>query len=517
MICQKCGAENKDGALFCENCGTSLSNHSETKLIKLHCKNCGGEMSIDPEASQITCPYCGEKQVLIDSDTVKIEKEKYKTYKEMQKTQYQEEQAKQDRLDKRDELLEYKKSKQAKFTLAAAVISFIAGISNFASHSIFKGIGCLILFGLFLYAYLCGMQIVKERIKNTKTLGVLAACLLLVVFSFSGCLSSNDNSSSSSKKDSSTAKTYEKLEWPSSGLASMLPKPSFKYGSIDENSDDYFWVTFNKATEKEYNDYVEECKKHGFTYDSSNYNTSYSAYTNEGYSLSLYYDETDSEISLHLNTPEQYAEFSWPSSSLASLIPEATSHLGYVYENTEEEVSIEIAETTLEEMGEYINKCIEMGFNVDYYKTDDYFQGNDVNGNSLMITKGGFKEMYIEITKAEEKVEETPVPTSESNTSEEAFTNENSSADSSTVTPSFKEAMDSYEAFFDEYIAFMEKYTNSDDVSGMLLDYANYMAKYAEYMDKLDSIDESTLSTADDLYYIEVNTRILNKLAKISY
>lgn len=513
MICQKCGAENKDGALFCENCGTSLSNHSETKLIKLHCKNCGGEMSIDPEVSQITCPYCGEKQVLIDSDTVKIEKEKYKTYKEMQKTQYQEEQAKQDRLDKRDELLEYKKSKQAKFTLAAAVISFIAGISNFASHSIFKGIGCLILFGLFLYAYLCGMQIVKERIKNTKTLGVLAACLLLVVFSFSGCLSSNDNSSSSNTKDSSTAKTYEKLEWPSSGLAYMLPKPSFKYGSINGNSDDYFWVTFNKASEVEFNSYVEKCKDNGFTYDSTSHSGYYNAYNSDGYELNLSYFESNNEIDLDLYVPVEYAEFSWPSSSLATLIPQTSSNQGKVRENTETNVTIVVGNTNEDELTSYIDQCIQAGFNIDYSKESDRFTGKDSNGNSLSISKSGFKEMYIELTKAEEKVEETPVPTSESASSNNS---NNDSVLSDVVTPSFKEMMDSYEAFFDEYIAFMEKYENSDDTSSMAIDYINIVSKELEWIDKIDAVDESTLTTADDLYYLEVTARVEKKLIDAS-
>lgn len=512
MICQKCGAENKDGALFCENCGASLSNHSETKLIKLHCKNCGGEMSIDPEVSQITCPYCGEKQVLIDSDKVKIEKEKYKTIKEMQKTQYQEEQAKQDRLDKRDELFEYKKSKQAKFTLAAAVISFIMGISGFASASIFKGIGCLILFGLFLYAYLCGMQIVKEKVKNTKTLGVLAACLLLVVFSFTGCLSSKNDSSSKSSS-SSSSKTYEKIEWPSSGLATLLPKPTFKYGSIDANSDTYLWVTFNKATEKEFNDYVEECKNQGFTNDSDYTSGFYSAYNNEGYSLTLTFFESSSEVGLNLYTPEQYAEFSWPSSSLASLVPETNSHEGTVKENSETNVRIIVGNTTAEELSDYINACIEKGFNVDYSKTDTTFEGKDSNGNSLSVKKSSFNEMTITITKPEEKVEETPVPTSETASSDNS---NNDSVLSDVVTPSFKEMMDSYEAFFDEYIAFMEKYENSDDTSSMAIDYINIVSKELEWIDKIDAVDESTLTTADDLYYLEVTARVEKKLIDAS-
>ncbi len=500
MICQKCGAENKDGASFCENCGTSLSNHSETRLIKLHCKNCGGDLMIDPEASQITCPYCGEKQVLIDSDKVKIEKEKYKTIKEMQKIQYQEEQAKQDRLEKKDELLEYKKSKQSKFTLAAAVISFIIAMSNFASSSIFKGIGCLILFGLFLYSYLCGMQIVKEKIKNTKNLGVLAACLLLIVFSFTGCLSNNKSNHN------------DKLEWPSSGLATLLPTPSFKYGSITSNRDDSLWVSFDKISEKEYNTYLESCKNQGFIYDPTNYSSNYTAYNSDGYELSLSFYKSSSELSLHLDAPTKYAEFSWPSSSLASLIPETNSHKGKVNTNTDTHVSITVGNITDEEISSYIDACIDKGFNIDYSKSDTEFKGNDSNGNTLSIEKSDFKEMRIKLYKAEEISNETPVPTQEVSVTEEPVATEESSNDSTAITPSFKELMDSYEAFFDEYIAFMQKYESSTDTTSMLLDYTNLVTKEIEWIDKIDAIDESELSVADDLYYLEVTARVEKKL-----
>ena len=76
--------------------------------------------------------------------------------------------------------------------------------------------------------------------------------------------------------------------------------------------------------------------------------------------------------------------------------------------------------------------------------------------------------------------------------------------------------MDSYEAFFDEYIAFMEKYEDSDDTLGMLADYAAYMARYAEAMAAMEALDEEELSTEETLYYIEVTSRISQKLAAAS-
>ena len=82
------------------------------------------------------------------------------------------------------------------------------------------------------------------------------------------------------------------------------------------------------------------------------------------------------------------------------------------------------------------------------------------------------------------------------------------------IRPDFKEMMDSYEEFFDEYIAFMEKYSNADssDSMSMMNDYFDYMTKYSEVMEKLGAVDQSELSDAETLYYIEFTTRISQKM-----
>lgn len=83
------------------------------------------------------------------------------------------------------------------------------------------------------------------------------------------------------------------------------------------------------------------------------------------------------------------------------------------------------------------------------------------------------------------------------------------------IRPEFKEMMDSYEAFFDEYIAFMAKYKEADGTAAlsMLSDLSDYMAKYTDYMSKLDAIDQDDLSPEEALYYLEVSTRIMQKLS----
>ncbi len=80
------------------------------------------------------------------------------------------------------------------------------------------------------------------------------------------------------------------------------------------------------------------------------------------------------------------------------------------------------------------------------------------------------------------------------------------------VSPEFKRYMDSYEAFFDEYLEFMERMDEEDGGFDILLRYADMLARYAEVMESLDAIGEEELSTADELYYLEVLGRINRKL-----
>lgn len=85
--------------------------------------------------------------------------------------------------------------------------------------------------------------------------------------------------------------------------------------------------------------------------------------------------------------------------------------------------------------------------------------------------------------------------------------------DYSLVTPEFKQTMDAYEAFYDDYIAFMNKYNSGEgDMMAMLNDYMDMMARLEEWSNKIDAIDESTLSPADDAYYLLVTLRIEKKL-----
>lgn len=81
------------------------------------------------------------------------------------------------------------------------------------------------------------------------------------------------------------------------------------------------------------------------------------------------------------------------------------------------------------------------------------------------------------------------------------------------IKPEFKEALDSYEEFVDEYISFLKEFQESDDISNMMDDYNSYFSKYTETMDKIAKLDSGDLNEKEAAYYMEVVTRITQKLA----
>lgn len=80
------------------------------------------------------------------------------------------------------------------------------------------------------------------------------------------------------------------------------------------------------------------------------------------------------------------------------------------------------------------------------------------------------------------------------------------------IRPEFKEAMDSYEVFFDDYAKFMKAYMDSDNPLSMMSEYSAMMQQYSDTMDKLQDIDEGTLSDEEAKYYAEAMLRINQKL-----
>ena len=75
MFCSKCGQKISDDSTFCFKCGSSVKGgkSDDIKTIRLKCQECNGTMDVDESKHVLSCPYCGSKKLLVDSDEVKIE------------------------------------------------------------------------------------------------------------------------------------------------------------------------------------------------------------------------------------------------------------------------------------------------------------------------------------------------------------------------------------------------------------------------------------------------------------
>ena len=68
MNCEHCGAKMKDNDSVCPKCGKA----SSVTRIYLSCRACGATLTQDDDAKVFRCPYCGAKQLLEESENVKL-------------------------------------------------------------------------------------------------------------------------------------------------------------------------------------------------------------------------------------------------------------------------------------------------------------------------------------------------------------------------------------------------------------------------------------------------------------
>ncbi len=86
-----------------------------------------------------------------------------------------------------------------------------------------------------------------------------------------------------------TPMEMDELQWPTSGVAAMLPVPKSTVGTIQSESSDRFYVYVGDTPIEEYNAYVNECSEKGFSVDYEKGETYYRADHADGCHISLSY------------------------------------------------------------------------------------------------------------------------------------------------------------------------------------------------------------------------------------
>ena len=193
----------------------------------------------------------------------------------------------------------------------------------------------------------------------------------------------------------------------------------------------------------------------------------------------------------------------WPDGDFAKKLPSLANQKGEVYSDSSDYVSIKLCNATQSSFDSYVKDAKKMGFIVDYDKSAHSFTAKDADDNEITV-------FFMEDEEDGNTMGITlDAPKSEDDSKVQDSTDSQQSAD-------FKASMDSYEQFFDQYVEFMKKYKDSGDSISMLADYTKMMQQYTDTMNKLNAIDQNSLSAADEAYYLEVMGRITQKLASVA-
>ncbi len=284
----------------------------------------------------------------------------------------------------------------------------------------------------------------------------------------------------------------------------------------------------NKTSKDQYKEYLEKCEGMGFTVESEKTESYYTAYNETGYTLSMVYYESDKKFSITLEAPEKMDTLQWPTSELVSLLPVPKSSVGRISSESSDYFYVYIGETSLDDYKNYVNQCSEAGFTVNYEKGEKYYNADNNEGYHISLNYRGNNIMAIEIASPNEEPEtvvpETTVPETvapETAAPETAMPEATPSADISIelvdgMRPEFKEAMDSYEAFYDKYCDVMKKYKENPSDLSLLAEYTGLISELAEMDEAFEKWENTDMNDAELKYYAEVNARVAAKLLAVA-
>ena len=305
----------------------------------------------------------------------------------------------------------------------------------------------------------------------------------------------------------------EQFEWNDIEMNDVLPKPENTYGEVRHNSKTALTLTLCNITEKNFKAYRDACIDKGYTIDSKESYTSYSAFNEDGYSVRLVFSDGSQEMNIYLDAPEEMDEFEWPTRGLGAMLPVTKSTLGDISWDNSETFIVHVGNMTIDDYKDYVKGCEDIGFTVDYSKDDEYYSAQNENGYKLTLRYLGFNKIEISIKAPEggaDTTEQTPDTTEKTpDTTEKA-------PDDGGVDPDFKAAMDNYEKFMNDYVAFLKKYQSNPSDLGLLADYAKYMSDYADAVKAFEKWEDEDLNDAELAYYIEVQSRVSKKLLEVA-
>ncbi len=183
--------------------------------------------------------------------------------------------------------------------------------------------------------------------------------------------------------------------WPDSTLAQMIPQLSADSGATGVDNEKKCEILLFGASQETLKSYVATCKAAGFAVDCEESSTYYNGYNSNGYFLHVSINDMG-KLSITLEAPMEFSEITWPSTGPATLIPEPLASSGNISSDYAWSFSVYIANMTIDDFNDYVDQCIEKGFEKDY-RSDQYFSADKGDDIRLTVEYKGFNTVWISI------------------------------------------------------------------------------------------------------------------------
>ena len=114
----------------------------------------------------------------------------------------------------------------------------------------------------------------------------------------------------------------------------------------------------------------------------------------------------------------EFAEFQWPDTEIAKLMPVPKSNIGNIDWSKDYGFVIYVAETSLEDYAAYVQECESLGFTLECRKGEDYFYADNSDGYHVALNYQEGDVMFVRIDEPKEETSEPGTEPPEEQTSE---------------------------------------------------------------------------------------------------